>query len=101
VDVALLPKPGPAALATAGSGDVLAGIMAARLSHGVDDIQNLPLLAAQACEIHGLAGSMAQERYGTTGVVASDLIDLIGLAADDLSDRALYADYPDAAQDEE
>jgi NAD(P)H-hydrate epimerase len=101
VDVALLPKPGPAALATAGSGDVLAGIMAARLSHGVDDIQNLPLLAAQACEIHGLAGSMAQERYGTTGVVASDLIDLIGLAADDLSDRALYADFPEAAQDEE
>lgn len=98
VDVALLPKPGPAALATAGSGDVLAGIMAARLAHGTYDVQNLPLLAAQACEIHGLAGAMAAEKFGSTGVVATDLIDQIGLAVDEFNERALYADVAEAEE---
>ena len=91
VEIALLPKPGPAALATAGSGDVLAGIMAAELAQN-PGTEALPTLAALACEVHGCAGSIAQERFGSRGVMAADIIDAVGLAADAVEDRATYAD---------
>ncbi|WP_322151399.1 NAD(P)H-hydrate epimerase [Paratractidigestivibacter sp.] len=87
-DQAVLPKPGPAALATAGSGDVLAGMMASYLAQSVDKVSDLPLLAALACEVHGYAGTLAAEAYGTRGVVAGDIIDCIGLAADAIEEHA-------------
>ena len=91
VEIALLPKPGPASLATAGSGDVLAGIMAAQLAHG-GGTDSLPVLCALACEVHGCAGSIAQERFGTRGVMAADIIDAVGLATDAVEDHAAFAD---------
>ena len=96
VEIALLPKPGPACLATAGSGDVLAGIMAAQLARGCDT-ESLPTLAALACEIHGYAGSIAQERFGTRGVMAADIIDAVGLASDAVEDHAAFSDAGDAS----
>lgn len=100
VEVALLPKPGPASLATAGSGDVLAGIMAGLLARG-SDTDALPMLASLACEVHGCAASIAQERFGSRGVMAADIIDTVGLAVDAVEDRAAYSDADDAdsAQD--
>lgn len=92
VEVALLPKPGPAALATAGSGDVLAGITASLLAQGLSDLQDLPLLAALACEVHGYAGSIAAERMGSRGVMARDVIEAIGLASDTLAERIAFPD---------
>lgn len=89
VDMALLPKPGPSCLATAGSGDVLAGITTGLLARSADT-QNLALLSALACEVHGCAASIAQERYGTRGVMASDLIEVVGLALDAIEDHAAY-----------
>ena len=89
VEIALLPKPGPAALATAGSGDVLSGIMAAQLTH-CQSTESLPTLTALACEIHGYAGSIAQERFGSRGVMAADIIDAIGLASDAMEDHAAF-----------
>lgn len=89
VDNALLPKPGPSCLATAGSGDVLAGITAGLLARSTDT-DNLALLAALACEVHGCAASIAQERYGTRGVMAGDLIDVVGLALDAVEDHAAF-----------
>ena len=55
-------------LATAGTGDVLAGMIGAFLARGAE-----PLLGtAAAAHVHGLAGA----RY-RAGVVASDLLDEI------------------------
>ncbi len=98
VDIAMLPKPGPAALATAGSGDVLAGIMGGILakSAGKFDGDSLPLLCAMACEIHGCAGAIAAERYGSSGVMAGDVADAVGLACDAVAEQATYVGGFDA-----
>ena len=58
------------ALATAGTGDVLSGVLAATLSKQLD-----PFTAAcAAVHLHGRAGRLAAERVGTEGVIASDVI---------------------------
>jgi hydroxyethylthiazole kinase-like uncharacterized protein yjeF len=61
------------ALATAGSGDVLAGAIAAFLAAGAT-----PLVAA-ACgvAVHGAAGLLAAERIGSAGTMARDLAGLL------------------------
>jgi NAD(P)H-hydrate epimerase len=60
-------------LATAGSGDVLSGVIGALLARGLD-----PLTAAAcgACA-HGRAGRAAMERYGGDGIVASDVVEAL------------------------
>ena len=94
VDIALLPKPGPASLATAGSGDVLAGIMGASLSRGAERFggENLPLMCALACEVHGYAAAIAAERMGTRGVMALDVANATGLATDALEEQASFVE---------
>jgi NAD(P)H-hydrate epimerase len=101
VEIALLPKPGPAALATAGTGDVLSGILASLLATSSCDNEILPLLCAYGCEIHGVAAQYAQKRYGTRGVMAGDLIDFIGLAQDALEERTLAASTDEAFEEED
>ena len=61
---------GNAAMATAGTGDVLAGLIGALLC------QNLTPLHAVQCGvyIHGLAGDRVRDRLGDSGLIASDLI---------------------------
>jgi hydroxyethylthiazole kinase-like uncharacterized protein yjeF len=64
---------GPASLATAGTGDVLTGVIAAFLSKGLE-----PQLAAAAGALaHGTAASLVP--HGT-GLVASDLLDTLPAA---------------------
>ncbi len=60
-------------MATAGTGDVLTGMIAALA------VQGIPLLkAAQAgVYLHGLAGDMAVEEKGEIGMIATDLIEKI------------------------
>ena len=98
VEQAILPKPGPAVLATAGSGDVLAGMIASLLAQTAGKFDDYPLLCALACEIHGYAGSIAAERYGSRGVMATDIIDAIGLASDAVEERISFPDA-DAAEE--
>ncbi len=58
-------------MATAGSGDVLTGIITAMLAQGY-----LPKEAAiLGVYLHGLAGDIAAEEYGQTALVAPDIID--------------------------
>jgi len=90
VESALMPKPGPSALATAGSGDVLGGIVAGLLARSHGDCGSLALLCALASEIHGYAGTLAAQRFGSSGVMATDVIDEIGRAADAIEERASF-----------
>lgn len=96
VDVAILPKPGPAALATAGSGDVLGGVIAAFLARANVENEDIPVLTALACEVHGYAGSIAAERFGSRGAMARDIIDAIGLAEDALEEQIAFPDSGNA-----
>jgi ADP-dependent NAD(P)H-hydrate dehydratase / NAD(P)H-hydrate epimerase len=58
------------ALATAGSGDVLAGTIGGLLAQGVE-----PLAAAcVAAWLHGRAGLACEREIGPAGVLASDLL---------------------------
>lgn len=60
---------GSPALATGGTGDVLAGLAGALLARGAP-----PLDAALAAAfLHGLAGQWLEERYGRWGATAADL----------------------------
>ncbi len=68
---------GNSGMATAGAGDVLAGILVAYLAatRTAGDSGWTPLTAtASAVYAHGLAGDLAAERVGRRGLIASDLI---------------------------
>jgi NAD(P)H-hydrate epimerase len=60
---------GTTALATAGTGDVLSGVIGALVARGTDPLE----AAALAAHVHGRAGALA---YGE-GTVAGDLPDLV------------------------
>ncbi len=57
-------------MATAGSGDVLTGILAALLCQGLE-ARNAALLGTY---LHGLAGDIAADRFTPRGMIASDMI---------------------------
>ena len=71
-------------MATAGSGDVLSGILAAVLACNRDDIL---LAAAAAAWINGAAGELAQERYGQISMAASDTALAVRDVIKELSER--------------
>ena len=109
IETTLVPKAGPSALGTAGTGDVLAGIVAGLLSQqvsdlGVDEVgsADLALMLAAALRIQARAADAAVKRVGTRGVIATDLIDLVGVAFDDVYAHAVLAANADpAAGDDE
>jgi NAD(P)H-hydrate epimerase len=70
---------GSPALATAGSGDILAGIIAACTLQG----ENLFDTTVSAVYIHGLCGEIT--KYGMRGTTADDLINLIPAAMKKIS----------------
>ena len=89
VEKVLLPLSGPAALATAGSGDVLAGIIAGTMALNHEGVEAWELLAAYAVMLHSYTGFAAAERWGEKSVIATDLIDLIGDAMRLATDEVL------------
>ncbi|MBE6794349.1 MAG: NAD(P)H-hydrate dehydratase [Ruminococcaceae bacterium] len=64
---------GTPALATAGSGDVLTGIISATASSGT----KLFDAACAGAYIHGLSGELAAEDFGVRSVIASDIIEYL------------------------
>ena len=66
-------KTGNPGMATAGSGDVLTGMIAAFLAQGLDAFA----AAKYAVYLHGLAGDLAARDKTQPGMIASDIIDNI------------------------
>jgi len=71
----LLPFANPA-LATAGSGDVLAGTIAALRAQGLAAYE----AAVCGAYLHGAAGELARRDLGSAGVLAGDLLSRLPLA---------------------
>jgi len=66
-------KTGNPGMATAGSGDVLTGMIAAFLGQGLDVFR----AAKYAVYLHGLAGDLASKEKTQISLIASDIIDKI------------------------
>jgi NAD(P)H-hydrate epimerase len=66
-------KGGAGALATAGTGDVLSGVIGAYLAKGMDPFQ----AACAGVLVHVGAGRLAAQRIGDEGVIASDVIEAL------------------------
>lgn len=67
-------------LATAGTGDVLSGIIAGLLSQGLDPFD----AAGVGVYVHGLVGESLRKKLGDTGMLASDLLTQIPQAIKNL-----------------
>lgn len=63
-------------MATAGSGDVLAGMIVSLLGQGLDPFD----AACAGVYLHGLSGDLAAGKKGTAGLMASDIADNIPAA---------------------
>lgn len=70
------------ALATAGTGDVLAGMIAGFLGQGLNTFD----AACVGIYIHGLAGEMLKEKIGDAGGLASDLLPIIPIVIRNLKE---------------
>ena len=63
-------------MATAGSGDVLTGVITALMGQGLRNLD----AAVLGVYIHGLAGDIAAKRVGQVSLIATDIIDSLGHA---------------------
>jgi len=70
-------------MATAGSGDVLTGVIGSLLA------QKMPPLSAAVCGVyvHGLAGDLAVEKIGEAGLMAGDILEFVPTALKTLTGR--------------
>ena len=65
---------GNSAMAKAGSGDVLTGVMAGLLAQGMEEMDGVAL----AVYLHGAAGDRYREENGAYGMLAGELADYVG-----------------------
>ena len=80
-ELAVLPV-ATAALATAGTGDILAGAITGLLAQGLSPFQ----AACLGAWLHGQAGAMCEQKIGSAGAIASDLLPLLPEAMNELRD---------------
>jgi NAD(P)H-hydrate epimerase len=67
---------GNSGMATAGSGDVLTGVIASLLAQGMEPFDG----AVLGVHLHGLAGDLAAADLGQHGMIASDILDRLPAA---------------------
>jgi len=70
---AFLNQRGGPGMATAGSGDVLTGVITALIGQGLTNFD----AAVYGTYIHGLAGDIAAEKLGGVSLTATDIIDAL------------------------
>jgi hydroxyethylthiazole kinase-like uncharacterized protein yjeF len=75
----IMPFANPA-LATAGSGDVLAGVIVSMRAQGLAAYE----AAIVGAYVHGLAGEIARREIGSSGVMAGDLLDRLPKAIEQI-----------------
>ena len=69
-------KTGNPGMATAGSGDVLGGMIISFIGQGIEPLR--ACILATFC--HGLAGDIAVKKKGEYGLIASDILEFIPIA---------------------
>jgi NAD(P)H-hydrate epimerase len=84
-----LTKTGNPGMATAGSGDILSGMIGALLARGINPLE----AAALSAMLHGEAGDFAQSVFGEESMSASDSIASIP----HVLDRSLMDSWEDEA----
>ena len=72
-DIEYINNTGNPGMATAGSGDVLSGIIASLIAQGFKVFD----AAKFGVYLHGLAGDLAKEKYTEYSLIASDIIEFI------------------------
>lgn len=75
-------------MATAGSGDVLSGVIAALIGQGLAPYD----AACAGVHIHGLAGDVAALELGQISMIATDIIDALPEAFQDYQEQAFERD---------
>lgn len=74
---------GNVGMATAGSGDVLTGVITSLVAQGY----NKEVSAVIGTYIHGYAGDLAAKKLGTYGLMASDIINELPIAIKEISNQ--------------
>lgn len=71
------------ALATAGTGDILSGVIAGMLAQGLEAFD----AACVGVYLHGLAGEMLRKKVGNAGLLAGELLPLLPQVIQDLVNK--------------